>query len=168
MYSIVYKKHKKMSEKIYKRKVVDEILKYINSKDIIVIYGARQVGKTTILKYLMENYLRENVFYFDLELPIFLDLCNQGAENVLKYLIAHELGHVMQGRNWKKRDGLKLEKDANNFAKKIGFIKTKKITKWMSDYDKKNEIYGELLRSLVRGINDIKAGKIKHWKKVNK
>ena len=87
MYSIVYKKHKKMSEKIYKRKVVDEILKYINSKDIIVIYGARQVGKTTILKYLMENYLRENVFYFDLELPIFLDLCNQGAENVLKYLM---------------------------------------------------------------------------------
>ena len=58
-------------------------------------------------------------------------------KNVLKYLIAHELGHVMQGQNWKKRDGLKLEKDANNFAKKIGFEETKLIFDWIKKHKNK-------------------------------
>lgn len=76
-----------MAGKIYKRKIVDEILKYLKSKEVIVIYGARQVGKTSLLKYLMEHHIKKNVFYFDLELPNLLELCNQGAENVYKYLI---------------------------------------------------------------------------------
>jgi len=76
-----------MEEKIYKRKIVNEILKYLNSKEVIVIYGARQVGKTYLLKYLMEHYIKKNVFYFDLELPNLLELCNQGAENIHKYLM---------------------------------------------------------------------------------
>ena len=76
-----------MEEKIYKRKITDEIIKYLDSKEIIVIYGSRQVGKTSLLKYLIKNYLKKNVFYFDLEMPNLLDLCNQGAETVFKYLI---------------------------------------------------------------------------------
>ena len=76
-----------MAEKIYKRKIVDEILKYLESKEIIIIYGARQVGKTSLLKYLIENNLKKNVFYFDLELPNLLELCSQGAESVFRYLI---------------------------------------------------------------------------------
>ena len=86
MYSIVYKKHNKMEEIIYKRRIVDKIIDYLKSKEVIVIYGARQVGKTFLLKYLIKNHLK-NVFYFDLELPNLLELCNQGAENVFKYLI---------------------------------------------------------------------------------
>ena len=86
MYSIVYKKHNKMEEKIYKRRIVDKIIDYLKSKEVIVIYGARQVGKTFLLKYLIKNHLK-NVFYFDLELPNLLELCNQGAESVFKYLI---------------------------------------------------------------------------------
>ena len=76
-----------MEEKIYKRKIVNEILKYLKSKEVIVIYGARQVGKTYLLKYLIEHHIKKNTFYFDLELPNLLELCNQGAENVYKYLI---------------------------------------------------------------------------------
>jgi hypothetical protein len=53
---------------------------------------------------------------------------------VLRYVLAHELGHVMQGRNWKKSDGNKLEADADNWAKKWGFIRTKKIGAWMNHY----------------------------------
>lgn len=77
----------KVGEKIYKRKIVNEILKYLESKEVIVIYGARQVGKTYLLKYLIEHHIKKNVFYFDLELPNLLELCNQGAENVCRYLI---------------------------------------------------------------------------------
>lgn len=76
-----------MEEKIYKRKIADDILKYLNSREVIIIYGSRQVGKTFLLKYLIENYIKKNVFYFDLELPNLLELCNQGAESVLKYLM---------------------------------------------------------------------------------
>lgn len=47
----------------------------------------------------------------------------------LRYVIAHELGHVMQGRNWKKSDGMKLETFADNCAKKWGFPRTNWINK---------------------------------------
>lgn len=76
-----------MVEIIYKRKIVDRIVEYLDSKEIIAVYGARQVGKTYLLRYIMENYLKKNVFYFDLELPNLLELCNQGAESVFKYLM---------------------------------------------------------------------------------
>lgn len=75
-----------MIDKKYRRSIVKDILKYLNSKEAIVIYGARQVGKTTLMKYLLENYLK-NAFYLDLELPDLLDLCNRGVEDVCNYLI---------------------------------------------------------------------------------
>ena len=79
-----------MTDRIYKRNIVDEIVKYLGSREIIIIYGARQVGKTSLLNYLIENYIKKNVFYFDLELPHLLGLCNQGAESVFNYLIQRE------------------------------------------------------------------------------
>ncbi len=83
---MVYKKHK-MGETIYKRNIVDQIAQYLASRDIIVIHGARQVGKTYLLRYLIDHHLKKNVFYFDLELPNLLELCNQGAERVFQYLL---------------------------------------------------------------------------------
>ena len=52
-------------------------------------------------------------------------------DGVLRWVIAHELGHVMQGRNWQKSDGSRLEVDASEFAEKIGYPKTDKISKWL-------------------------------------
>lgn len=52
---------------------------------------------------------------------------------VLRWVIAHEIGHVLQGRNWIESDGLNLENGADNFAKDIGYIKTESITKWLKD-----------------------------------
>ena len=54
--------------------------------------------------------------------------------SVLRYVIAHELGHVAQGRNWKKSDGKNLEIYADKTAEKWGFMKTKPIAKWIKDY----------------------------------
>ncbi len=53
-------------------------------------------------------------------------------DDVLRWVIAHELGHFMQGRNWKESDGLSLEDDATEFAGKIGYPKTKTINKWLA------------------------------------
>ncbi len=50
---------------------------------------------------------------------------------ILRYIIAHEFGHVLQERNWKKSDGQKLEEDANAKAKRWGFTRTPKMERWM-------------------------------------
>jgi len=64
-----------------------EVRKYLSSPEAIVIMGSRQVGKSSLLQYLVEHDLKENVFFFDLELKEFLNLCNSGAEAVYTYLI---------------------------------------------------------------------------------
>lgn len=77
-------------EKLYDRKIVKDVFKYIDSKKIVVIHGSRQVGKTTIMKLLMnkleKNIPKENIVYFDLEDFVLLDLFNRGAGEVFDYL----------------------------------------------------------------------------------
>jgi len=73
---------------IYKRKINDKIIKYLNTEDIVVLHGARQVGKTSILKWI-ENYLKEKkrkVFYIDLEFGRYVDILNAGPSEFLKLL----------------------------------------------------------------------------------
>ncbi|MFA4942591.1 MAG: AAA family ATPase [Patescibacteria group bacterium] len=81
------------------REKFNEIIKLINIPEIIVLHGARQVGKTTLMKMTMD-YLKEggidDIFYFDLEQEEFLNLFNQGLEEVVKYI---------NGRKNKNRQG---------------------------------------------------------------
>jgi len=83
------------------REKFNEIIKLINIPEIIVLHGARQVGKTTLMKMIM-GYLEENnnndIFYFDLEKEEFLNLFNQGIEEVIKYI---------KGRKSNKRNNQK-------------------------------------------------------------
>lgn len=77
-----------MKDKIYKRLVIDEIVKYFHTKDIIVLHGARQVGKTYILYYL-RNLLEEKqqtTHYVDLEDSRFVRILDRGVEEFIKYL----------------------------------------------------------------------------------
>ncbi|MBU1245884.1 MAG: hypothetical protein ABIJ20_04900 [Nanoarchaeota archaeon] len=62
--------------------------------------------------------------------------------NVLKFIIAHELGHIHQGRhNTKKGENIYiLEKHANKMAKKWGFPPTEKTWEWIFKYMKKYKI----------------------------
>jgi len=85
---------------IINRNIFQEIIKTIN-KTITVIHGARQVGKTTLMKSI-EHYLKKEknisenqIFYFDLEDFEFLDLCNGGYKEVIKSL-------EFKGANFKK------------------------------------------------------------------
>lgn len=52
--------------------------------------------------------------------------------DVLRWVVAHELGHVLQGRNWVQSDGIKLEADATNFAQKIGYKQSKNVRQWLA------------------------------------
>ncbi|MBU4047397.1 ATP-binding protein [bacterium] len=77
-----------------KRKILPHISNFLNYKEAIVIYGARQVGKTTIMKMLINELKSTNkipeeaVFYFDLEDLELLELCNQGVDHLIRYINA--------------------------------------------------------------------------------
>ena len=81
-----------MLMKLKQRKVINKIKLFLGKKTIIVLHGSRQVGKTSIM-HLIKNYLvqekkikTDNIFYFDLEDFVFLDLCNSGVEKTIQYL----------------------------------------------------------------------------------
>jgi len=59
----------------------------------------------------------------------------------LRYIIAHELGHSIHGRNWRKCDGNRLEESADRWAKKWGFPKTKTFEEYARKHHKRL-IYG--------------------------
>ena len=42
---------------MFKRKIFDSILKEINSREIVLIIGSRQVWKSTILEEIYNNYI---------------------------------------------------------------------------------------------------------------
>lgn len=78
---------------LYKRKIVNNILDFMHDEEIIVIHGSRQVGKTSLMHYIIEQKLKDlaeerNIFYFDLEDFSLLDLCNSSVDEVIEYLRA--------------------------------------------------------------------------------
>lgn len=77
-----------MEEKLYKRIIFDEISKYFLTNEIIVLHGARQVGKTHLL-YFIDQYLKKEGFttyYIDLEDSRFLKILDTGVNEFLKHL----------------------------------------------------------------------------------
>ena len=65
--------------KLYKRKIFDQLAPYIGDETIIVLHGARQVGKSHILFYIRDFLIerRKKVFYYDLEYPEILSDFNK-------------------------------------------------------------------------------------------
>lgn len=56
-----------MEEKLFKRKLEDKIKKFVERREIIGVRGARQTGKTTLLK-MIENSLDGNKSFINLDL----------------------------------------------------------------------------------------------------
>ena len=79
-----------MDKELLKRDISDEIVKYLDTENIIVLHGARQVGKSHILFYL-ENILKNDgkpTYYIDLEDSRFVDILNDGVDALLAFLKA--------------------------------------------------------------------------------
>jgi hypothetical protein len=75
-------------EKLFKRVISDEIIKYLNTDNIIVLQGARQVGKTHILYYLQEflTNKKELTYFIDLEDSRFSATIDAGIDSFLAFL----------------------------------------------------------------------------------
>ncbi|MBU2573440.1 MAG: ATP-binding protein [Elusimicrobia bacterium] len=76
------------TNKLFKRLIVDDLLKYINTDDVLVLHGARQVGKTSILYYLRDVLKAEKqpVYYADLEDSRLKNVLDAGPGEFLKHL----------------------------------------------------------------------------------
>lgn len=73
---------------LYTRTIADEIAKYLHTDDIIVLHGARQVGKTSLL-YILEDRLKqagEVTYYIDLEDSRYVKLLDAGIGEFVKHL----------------------------------------------------------------------------------
>ncbi len=77
-----------MDGKIYKRDIVAEIDRYLTTDDVIVLHGARQVGKTSLMRYL-EAELKakgEKTLFIDLEDSRYVKVLDAGTGEFLKLL----------------------------------------------------------------------------------
>jgi uncharacterized protein len=89
-----------MDQKIYKREIVGEIERYLYTGDIIVLHGARQVGKTSLLCYL-EAELKEKgetTYFIDLEDSRYVNILDAGVREFLKLLEEEGIKAARQNR----------------------------------------------------------------------
>ena len=72
---------------LYPRLLEREILRYLPEKEALIILGARQVGKTSLMLRIKSKVEKEiPCFYFDLEKPQDLEKVEFGCEEFLHYL----------------------------------------------------------------------------------
>ncbi len=73
---------------IYRRNVIEEINRYTGTNDVIVLHGARQVGKTSILYYLKGQLKKDGqtTYFIDLEDSRFVTILNAGVAEFNKHL----------------------------------------------------------------------------------
>ena len=129
--------------KIYKRKITDEILKYLDGQEVIVLYGARQVGKTFILYWLRDFLLAKNeqVFYIDLEEMRMLELLNRGPEELSRLLL--EQGFDLHNKKvFVLVDEIQYLKNPTNFLKLISdhYQNLKVIVSGSSTFEMKKKL----------------------------
>jgi len=101
-----------------KRLVFDDLLKWLDDEEILVISGSRQVGKSTLMYRLIQYLLEErgveanNIFYFNLDerslFPLFLstnlliDFLNIKSSPHRKYLFVDEFQKIADAANFIK------------------------------------------------------------------
>lgn len=110
-----------MEEKLYKRKIADELVRYLDTDDILVLHGARQVGKTHIL-YWLKAYVEargDKPYYIDLEDSRLTAILDAGVKEFIIHL--KEEGYL--NTNTKKAfvfiDEIQYLKNPSEFLKLI-------------------------------------------------
>ena len=80
------------SKKIYKREQFDGIMKWVDDRELILLVGSRQTGKTSLMYGIIQNLLKtrkaekEDIFFFDAESINDADLLGRGHEEIASYI----------------------------------------------------------------------------------
>jgi uncharacterized protein len=79
--------------KLIERTLFKDIKKYIGKPDIVVLHGARQVGKTSLLKYIQNDCEEQNLstLYFDLEDTRYAQVLDRGPDEFVRYIEERKL-----------------------------------------------------------------------------
>ncbi|MCK9467354.1 MAG: ATP-binding protein [Candidatus Absconditabacterales bacterium] len=75
-----------MNKKIIQRRIIEKIEVFLKTDDILLLYGARQVGKTTIMKFIQQKLLYDKTYFFDLENIEYLELLNKNPNIFVEYM----------------------------------------------------------------------------------
>ena len=62
---------------MFPRKILEKIVHFIDTDDILLFYGARQTGKTSLMEYLRDHYIKYRSVFLDLEDPDDFENTNQ-------------------------------------------------------------------------------------------
>ena len=101
---------------LYDRRIRRDILRYMDDKETLVILGSRQVGKTSLLKLLMDDLKSQApVLYYDLEEPRTLEVMDAGVDDFLQFLKAE--GANRSRRNVVLLDEIQYLEDPSKFIK---------------------------------------------------
>jgi len=109
---------------LFKRNIADKITPYLFTDDIIVLHGARQVGKTYILYYLAKliQDKGEQAHFIDLEDSRLREILDKGVPSFISYL---------------KEEGLLSEKKIFIFIDEIQYLENpSSFLKMIADHHK--------------------------------
>ncbi len=76
---------------IFKRELQEQIEKHLYSGKLIVLYGARQVGKTTLVKTILHAADRKSRYLSGDDPGVVANLTNRGSEELKSYIGDYEL-----------------------------------------------------------------------------
>ncbi len=100
---------------MFKRIILSKILPFLEKDQIIMITGARQVGKTTLL-LLIKKYLQEKkgkkCFYLNLENPEYKKIINEHPENIFQIIPKYK-----HKKNYLFLDEIQYLNNPSNFLK---------------------------------------------------
>ena len=96
------------------RDITIKAQEYLKDDDILLFTGARQAGKTTILRQLAERVEKkhENLYFLNLEDPDYRSLLNQSPKNLFKIFTID-----LKKRNFIFIDEVQYLNDPSNFLK---------------------------------------------------
>jgi len=101
---------------LFEREIQRQIRPWLNRREIIVILGSRQVGKTSLLKLIQQELKDEPIFTFDLEDTFNLTVC-ESVDSFIDYLSLKGLNK--NRRNFCFIDEIQYHPDATKFLKLI-------------------------------------------------
>lgn len=109
-----------MQKSLLYRKILSNINPWIDKKEIILVIGPRQAGKTSLLSLIRKNLLKrgiteKNIFYFDLEDFNLLSVFNQGVKAFLQLL--QSKGAALGEKSYVFIDEIQYLENPSNFLK---------------------------------------------------
>ena len=104
-----------MDNSVFRRNIFEKIESFLGTNNIIVLHGARQVGKTHILYYI-QKFLKEKgmvTHYIDLEDSRFLEILDNGVDAFISYI----KGEGIRNKATVFIDEIQYLKDPSSFLK---------------------------------------------------